>query len=146
MQIICGVIIGSSVCPSLLPFDEVKREIQSAPSGERSDLCLWENLLVPLPNIIAGNTARCAAKCKRRGSRCWNPAAFGMPVCRYHGSHKQTNAKTPEQHWNYKHGRETKKSKADRSAMLAELRELEAASFVLGIASGSRWAGRKPSL
>jgi hypothetical protein len=50
-----------------------------------------------------------------------------------------------EQHWNYQHGRETKKSKAERSAMLAELRKIEAISFALGIASGSRWAGRKPS-
>ncbi len=100
---------------------------------------------MPLPNIVAGKTARCKAKCKARGDRCWNPAAYGKSVCRYHGSHKHNNSMPSEQHWNYQHGRETKKSKAERSAMLAELRIIEAISFALGIASGSRWAGRKPS-
>lgn len=101
---------------------------------------------MPLPNIAADKTARCTARCKARGDRCWNPAAFGTPVCRYHGAHKVRSARPADRHWNFKHGRETKKSKAERAAVLAELREFEAVLFALGMASGRRWVGRKPRL
>jgi hypothetical protein len=47
-------------------------------------------------------------------------------------------------HPQYTHGRETLESKAERSRRLAELRELEALSFTLELASGPRWRGRKP--
>lgn len=99
---------------------------------------------MPLPNIISGKTRRCTAKCKARGDRCRNPAAYGMAVCRYHGAKKPEAIKRGASHPHYKHGHETRKAKAERSRKLTELRELEAVSFALGLASGVRWRGRKP--
>lgn len=47
-------------------------------------------------------------------------------------------------HPQYRHGQETLEVKAERSRALAELRNLEALSFSLGLAKGRRWRGRKP--
>jgi hypothetical protein len=46
-------------------------------------------------------------------------------------------------HPQYRHGEETLAAKAERSKRLAELRDLEALSFSLGLATGPRWRGRK---
>jgi hypothetical protein len=60
-------------------------------------------------------------------------------------------AKNPEaikrgaNHPQYRHGQETLEAKAERSQRLGELRELEALSFALGLASGPKWRGRKPA-
>lgn len=99
---------------------------------------------MPLPNVTAGKTSRCTAKCKARGSRCRNPAAYGMKVCRYHGARRPETIKRGANHPQYKHGHETKAAKALRSQKLAELRDLETLSFSLGLATGPRWRGRKP--
>ena len=100
---------------------------------------------MPLPSIISGKARRCTATCKARGDQCFNPAAFGMAVCRYHGARKPNMVKRGANHPQYRHGGETLEAKAERSRGLAELRELEALSFALGLASGPRWRGRKPS-
>lgn len=99
---------------------------------------------MPLPNVTFGKTPRCTAKCKARGARCRNPAAYGMKVCRYHGARKPETITQGATHPQYKHGGETKSAKALRSQKLAELRDLEALSFLLGLATGPRWRGRKP--
>ncbi len=64
-----------------------------------------------------------------------------MPVS--HARRPET-VKQGANHPQYRHGRETLGAKAERSRGLAELRELEALSFALGLASGGRWRGRKP--
>jgi hypothetical protein len=99
---------------------------------------------MPLPNILSGKTKRCKAKCKARGEQCRNPAAYGMMVCRYHGARKPETIMRGATHPQYRHGQETREAKAGRSQRLDELRNLEALSFALGIASGPKWRGRKP--
>lgn len=99
---------------------------------------------MPLPNIISGKTQRCTAKCKARGDRCHNPAAYGMSVCRCHGARKPETVKRGVSHPQYRHGQETREAKAERSKRLAELRELEAALYTHGMITGPRWRGRKP--
>ena len=101
-------------------------------------------IAMPLPNIASGRTPRCKAKCKARGDRCRNPAAYGMKVCRYHGARKPETIRRGANHPQHRHGLETGESKAERSRRLAELRDLEALSFALGAATGPRWRGRKP--
>jgi len=98
---------------------------------------------MPLPNITSGETLRCSATCKGRGDRCRNPAAYGMPVCRYHGARKPETVRRGASHPQYRHGQETREAKAGRSKKLAELRDLEALSFTLGLAAGPRWRGRQ---
>lgn len=101
---------------------------------------------MPLPNITLGKARRCKAKCKARGDQCRNPAAYGMPVCRYHGAKRPETICRGKDHGHYHHGRETLEAKAERSRRLAELRELEALSFVFGLVANdaARWRGRKP--
>ena len=99
---------------------------------------------MPLPNITSGKTQRCSAKCKARGDRCRNPAAWGQETCRYHGARPPETIKRGANHPQYRHGGETLEAKAERSRRLAELRELEELSFALGLAAGPRWRGRKP--
>lgn len=113
-----------------------------APSSAR--LLLKRHSAMPLPNISSGKSLRCSAICRARAARCRNPAAFGMKVCRYHGAKRPETVNRGGRHWNYQHGEETLEGKAERSARLRELRELEALSFAFGIASGPRWRGRKP--
>ena len=100
---------------------------------------------MPLPNILSGKTKRCKAKCKARGDQCRNPAAYGMAVCRYHGARKPKTIMRGANHPQHKHGQETLEAKAERSQQLSELRELEALSFALEIATGPKWRGRKPA-
>jgi hypothetical protein len=71
-------------------------------------------------------------------------------VCRFHGG-KSTGAKTAEGRARIAaahtvHGRETRQKRADTSAKLAELRELEELGFKVGLfAEGTpRTRGRKP--
>ena len=99
---------------------------------------------MPLPSIRSGKTLRCYAKCKARGDQCRNPAAYGMPVCRFHGARKPGTIKRGAAHPNYRHGGETLTAKSNRSAKLAQLRDLEAQMAVVGVLEGPRWRGRKP--
>ena len=99
---------------------------------------------MPLPNVISGKARRCTATCKARGDQCFNPAAFDMAVCRYHGARRPETVRRGANCPQYRHGRETLEAKAERSRGLAELRDLEALTFALGLAKGPRWRGRKP--
>ena len=101
---------------------------------------------MPLPGIISGKTARCTATCKARGDRCRNPAAYKMPVCRFHGARHPGTIRREENHPAYRHGNETLVAKAERSTRLTELRDIEAVMFAMGmVTSGStRTRGRKP--
>ena len=114
------------------------------PARTSADVML-ENPPMPLPNIISGKTQRCTAKCKARGEQCFNPAAFGMAVCRYHGARRAATVRRGANHPRYRSGEQTIEVKAERSGRLAELRDLEALSFALGLAAGPRWRGRKPT-
>lgn len=100
---------------------------------------------MPLPNITSGKTQRCTAKCKARGDRCRNPAAYGCSTCRYHGAKQRNLVKRGADHPQYRHGRETLEAKDERSLKLAELREFEELSFAYGLAKGPKWRGRKPA-
>jgi hypothetical protein len=102
---------------------------------------------MPLPGV--GDTVKqCTARAKHSGSRCRNPAvvAWGSSgrVCRMHGARRPGTIRRGANHPQHRHGRETLEAKAERSRGLAELRDLEALSFALGLASGGRWRGRKP--
>jgi len=99
---------------------------------------------MPLPGINSGKIQRCRAKCKSTSEQCKNPSAWGCKTCRYHGARRPSSIKRGANHPQYRHGQETLEVKAERSRRLTELYELEALSFKLGLASGSRWRGRKP--
>jgi hypothetical protein len=93
---------------------------------------------------------QCKAMSKRTRLRCRAPAIKGKAVCRFHGG-KSTGAKTAEGRARIAaahtvHGRETRQKRADTSAKLAELRELEELGFKVGLfAEGTpRTRGRKP--
>jgi hypothetical protein len=99
---------------------------------------------MPLPIIVTGKGVQCKARAKSTKERCKSPAAYGSAVCRLHGARRPETIKRGESHPNYRHGEETLVAKAERSARLAELRDLEALSFKLGLAKGHRWRGTKP--
>ena len=99
---------------------------------------------MPLPNVVAATCPQCRARAKRSGERCMNPAAFGMPVCRVHGARRAGTIRSGPVHPQFRHGGETLTAKAERSMMLAELRDLEAKMAQLGALVGPRWRGRKP--
>ena len=65
-------------------------------------------------------------------------------VCRMHGARKPTMVRRGANDPQYRYVWETLYAKAERSRRLAELRDLEALSFALGLAAGARWRGRKP--
>jgi len=75
---------------------------------------------------------------------CQRPAAHGMPVCRNHGARRPETVRRGAAHPQFRTGAETLTAKAQRSAKLAELRELEADMVQLGMLRGKRWPGRKP--
>ena len=62
-----------------------------------------------------------------------------------HGARRPETVRRGANHPQYRHGGETLEVKAERSRGLAELRDLEALSFALGLAVGPRWRGRKPN-
>lgn len=103
---------------------------------------------MPLPGVVSGKTRRCKAMCKARRAPCNQPAAFGMPVCRYHGARKPDIVKRGANHPQYRHGGETLEAKTERGKKIMKLRELEALSFALGLVPEGtpKWRGRKPKL
>ena len=103
---------------------------------------------MPLPNITSGKTQCCTAKCKARGDRCRNPAAYGMAVCRYHGAKKPKAIKRGASHPQYRHGGETLHAKVERHQMSVLFHEAESLMFALDmVAPGStRTRGRKPKV
>jgi hypothetical protein len=99
---------------------------------------------MPLPSVTRWSAQQCTARAKHSQQRCLNPAAHGMPVCRNHGARRPETVIRGTAHPQFRHGNETQAAKAERSAKLAELRDLEAAMFTLGVLRGKRWPGRKP--
>ena len=99
---------------------------------------------MPISSVTANPALRCRAKSKQSGKRCMNPSAYGQPVCRMHGARKLETIKRGTDHPLFIHGQETLEAKSERSARLAELREIEALMFETGMATGARWRGRKP--
>ena len=90
---------------------------------------------------------QCNALSKRTRQRCKAPAIKGKTKCRFHGG-KSTGAKTAEglariAEAHTVHGRETRAIRAERSAKLAELYELEMLGRSIGMFDG-RMVGRKP--
>ncbi|WP_439670788.1 HGGxSTG domain-containing protein [Cupriavidus necator] len=74
--------------------------------------------------------AQCAAKSKRSGGQCRQPAMKGKRVCRFHGG-LSTGPKTDAgkarcAQANTVHGRETRSIRAERAKKLKELAELMA--------------------
>ena len=61
---------------------------------------------------------QCSALSKRTRQRCKSPAVRGKTKCRFHGGAKGSGRPVV-------HGRETREKRAERSAKLAELRELD---------------------
>jgi hypothetical protein len=90
---------------------------------------------------------QCNALSKRSRQRCKAPAIKGKTKCRFHGG-RSTGAKTAEGRARIAaahtvHGRETRAIRAERSAKLAELYELEMLGRSIGMFEG-RMVGRKP--
>ena len=90
---------------------------------------------------------QCNATSKRTKQRCGNPAMKGKKVCRHHGAlsrgctTEEGRARIAAAHT--VHGRETRAIRAERSAKLAELYELEMLGRSIGMFDG-RMVGRKP--
>jgi hypothetical protein len=92
---------------------------------------------------------RCSAKSKRTKRQCGAPAERGKNVCRFHGA-RSTGPKTKEGRQRIttsktRHGDETRKARAERSAKSAEIASLEDILFLIKAATGGRTRGRKPA-
>ena len=100
---------------------------------------------MPLPSVLNG-ARQCQAKSKRSGNRCLNPAAYGCRTCRFHGAHRPQEVASGESHWNYKHGKATKKKRAEDAASATKLLLLRDLGNRLGLFGDqpTGWAGRKP--
>ena len=95
---------------------------------------------MPLPRI----KIQCKAKAKHSQLRCLNPAAFGCTTCRLHGARRPETILKGTAHPNYRHGQETSQVKAERSAGLVRLRELEDLLQQLGMTRAKKTPGIKP--
>ena len=102
--------------------------------------------------VTAGGRIRCLqcqAKSKRTKQQCRAPAAKGKTKCRFHGG-ASTGPKTPEGRQRCAaaktvHGQETTSIRMERRTASARLAVLEWAGHALGLISGTRTRGRKPS-
>lgn len=99
---------------------------------------------MPLPSVRSGAAQQCRAKAKGTGLQCRNPAAYSMPVCRFHGARRPETLRAGKDHPQWKHGQETLEAKAERGRRLVELRDLEGLMLALGELNGPRWRGRRP--
>ena len=99
---------------------------------------------MPLPSVRSGAAQQCHAKSKGTGLQCRNPAAYSMPVCRFHGARRAGTIRRGSNHPQWKHGQETLEAKAERSARLGELRAIESNMVATLMLVGPRWRGRKP--
>ena len=91
---------------------------------------------------------RCQAKSKRTKLQCSAPALKGKRVCKTHGG-RSTGPKTEAGRQRCSksrtvHGRETRKTRSERSLGLARLAVLEAVGHKLGFMNGTRTRGRNP--
>jgi hypothetical protein len=92
---------------------------------------------------------QCSAKSKRTGVQCRAPAIKGKTKCQTHGG-KSTGPRTPEGKARIAaahlvHGRETRRLRKECSAGLAKVAELETLGRVLGMITGPRTRGPKPT-
>ena len=99
--------------------------------------------------VFGNRTARrCQAISKRSGLQCRNAMATrSSSVCRFHGygggpKTKEGRARCAAA--KTIHGRETRQIRADRTAKLAELYELETLGREIGLITGPKTPGRKP--
>ena len=99
---------------------------------------------MPLPVVCAGYAARCSARSRTTGNRCWNPAAFGMATCRYHGARRPQTVRKGQEHPQYQNGRETQPAKQQRSQALARIALYEEVLAQAGQLCGPRTRGPKP--
>ena len=93
---------------------------------------------------------RCTATSKLTRNQCGRPAlkTSKSQKCQFHGG-RSTGPRTEEGRQRigkaqFKHGRETKKAREDRSQGLARLLQLEDAMHLLGMTNAPRTRGRKP--
>ena len=101
--------------------------------------------------VIAGGHItcnQCQAMSKRSRQRCKAPAMRGKGVCKCHGGLSRgatTEAgKLKARNANLKHGRETRKTRTERSLGSARLAVLEAVGFSIGLLKGIKTRGRRP--
>lgn len=93
---------------------------------------------------------QCKAKAKHSGQRCRKAAMKGKKVCRTHGG-ASTGPRTAEGRARCAaakrtHGTDSRAMRAERRVTLAELQEIEALAFNLGMMSGSKTRGPKVKL
>ena len=72
------------------------------------------------------------ARSKRSLERCKNPAAYGMPVCRFHGARRPDAVLRGPSHPLYRHGQETLEARRNRVEAMTRIRALAD----LGVAGG----------
>ena len=102
--------------------------------------------------VTAGGRIRCLqcqAKSKRTKQQCRAPASKGKTKCRFHGG-ASTGPKTDAGRQRCAeakavHGRETRSIRTERSQASARLSVLEQVGFEIGLMTGKRTRGRKPS-
>ena len=128
---------------------EVLRQLSRVSSSRPPTRCIL--MSKNFTYVIAGGHIacnQCQAMSKRSRQRCKAPAMKGKAVCRTHGGRSSgpkteagrqrcTEAKTT-------HGRETCKTRNERSLGSARLAVLEAVGFSIGLMSGGRSRGRRP--
>jgi hypothetical protein len=98
---------------------------------------------MPLPSVRLHGAKQCRARTKSSGlkKQCANPAAYGMPVCRFHGAHKKILK--GKDHPNYRHGKQMQATREKNHALSLQLAELEEVGFAIGLLQGNRTRGRK---
>ena len=91
---------------------------------------------MPLPNV----TKLCAARSKRTGLPCRNPAAYGCRTCRVHGAHRIRRGKNAP---NFKSGMFSESGIAEYRAGMSRLQLLEELGHETGLIPGKRTRGRR---
>ena len=112
-----------------------------------SNPILLEQTIITLGGRIT--CPRCQAKSKRTKLQCAAPALKGKRVCQTHGG-KSCGPRTEAGRQRCAevktvHGRETRSIRAERSQATARLSVLEHVGFEIGLMTGKRTRGRKPS-
>ena len=107
--------------------------------------------LVPFLETAGGRIRcnRCQATSKRTKQQCSAPAEREKRVCRFHGA-RSTGPKSVEGRLRIargktQHGDETRKARAERSAMSAKILAMEEILYMINAATGPRTRGRKPA-
>lgn len=100
--------------------------------------------MAPLPSVRLFGAKQCKARSKRSLARCKNPAAFGLPVCRFHGARGSEAVLRGQAHPNFKHSNLTKETQRRHTEFCIRLRELEYLIHQFGMTIAVRIRGRKP--